>query len=216
LAVSRHCRRWILPTSATRLRRERTRNRSSKTSTTYTAAGSSSICMVQINLQHCRAAASVLCKQLSEYETVIALVQEPWIRKGKILGLNTKGINLFRGCLTGHPRTCVLINGLHALDSPQFGTKDVTAVRIDYKKADRMQALVVASVYLPIDTAPPTKELEQLVMHCESKNLPIVIACNSNSHHTAWGSSECIAPGIRLLEYLTTTGLEIANIGHRS
>ena len=43
---------------------------------------SSSICMVQINLQHCRAAASVLCKQLSEYETVIALVQE---RKEKYL-----------------------------------------------------------------------------------------------------------------------------------
>ena len=97
---------------------------------------SSSICMVQINLQHCRAAASVLCKQLSEHETVIALVQEPWIRKEKILGLNTKGINLFRGCLSDHPRTCVLIKGLHAPDLPQFGTKDVTAVRIAYKKVD--------------------------------------------------------------------------------
>jgi len=133
---------------------------------------SSSICMVQINLQHCRAAALVLCKQLSEYDTVIALVQEPWIRKKKILDSNTKGINLFRGCLSDHPRTCVLIKGLNALDLPQFGTKDVTAVRIDYKK-------VVASVYLPIDTTPPTKELEQLVSHCESKNLPLVIACDS-------------------------------------
>ena len=46
---------------------------------------SSSIYMVQINLQHCRAAASVLCKQLAEYETVIALVQEPWMRKEKHL-----------------------------------------------------------------------------------------------------------------------------------
>jgi len=69
--------------------------------------------------------------------------------------------------------------------------------------------MVVASVYLPIDTAPPTKELEQLVMHCESKNLPLVTACDSNSHHTAWGSSECNARGIPL----ATTGLEIANIG---
>ena len=86
-------------------------------------------------------------------------------------------------------------------------------MRIVYKKADRMQALVVASVYLPIDTAPPTKALEQLVSHCESKNLPLVIACDSNSHHTAWGSSECNARGIRSLEYLATTGLEIANIG---
>ena len=115
--------------------------------------------------------------------------------------------------LSDHPRTCVLIKGLNALDLPQFGTRDVTAVRIDYKKADRMQALVVASIYLPIDTAPPTKELEQLVSHCESKGLPLVIACDSNSHHTAWGSSECNARGIRLLEYLDTTGLEIANIG---
>jgi len=76
-----------------------------------------------------------------------------------------------------------------------------------------MQALVVASVYLPIDTAPPTKELEQLVTHCENKNLPLVIVCDSNSHHTTWGSSECNARGIRLLEYQATTGLEIANIG---
>ena len=40
-----------------------------------------------------------------------------------------------------------------------------------------------------------------------------MIARDSNSHHTAWGSSECNARGIRLLEYLATTGLEIANIG---
>jgi len=51
------------------------------------------------------------------------------------------------------------------------------------------------------------------VSHCESNNLPLVIACDSNSHHTAWGSSECNARDIRLLEYLATTGLEIANIG---
>jgi len=112
------------------------------------------------------------------------------------------------------PSTNLCTNqGISALDLPQFGTKDVSAVSIDYKKADRMQALVVASVYLPIDTAPPTKELEQLVTHCENKNLPLVIACDSNSHHTAWGSSECNARGIQLLEYLATTGLEIANTG---
>ena len=52
---------------------------------------SSSICMVQINLQHCRTAASVLCKQLSEYDTVIAFVQEPWIRKEKIPWLEYQG-----------------------------------------------------------------------------------------------------------------------------
>jgi len=98
-----------------------------------------------------------------------------------------------------------IIKGLNALDLPQFGTRDVTAVGIDYKKADRMQALVVASVYLPTDTAPPTKEQEQLVSHCESKSQPPVTTCDSNSHHTAWGSSECNARGIRLLE--------IANIG---
>ena len=77
------------------------------------------------------------------------------------------------------------------------------------KTSNHRNSMVVASVYLPIDTAPPTKELEQLVMHCESKNLPLVTACDSNSHHTAWGSSECNARGIPL----ATTGLEIANIG---
>jgi len=75
-----------------------------------------------------------------------------------------------------------------------------------------MRALVVASVYLTIDTAPPTKKLEQLVSHCESKGLSLVITCDSNSHYTARGSSEYNARGIRLLEYLATTGLEIANI----
>ena len=113
--------------------------------------------------------------------------------------------------MSDHPRTCVFSKGLNALDLPQFGTKDVTAVRIDYKE-DRMRALVVASVYLTIDTAPPTKELKQLVSHCESKGLSLVITCDSNSQYTAWGSSEYNARGIRLLEYLATTGLEIANI----
>jgi hypothetical protein len=57
--------------------------------------------------------------------------------------------------------------------------------------------LVVWSAYLPYDSEdpPPSKESEDLVCYCEKENLYLVVGCNSNAHHSVWGSTSCNVEG---------------------
>ena len=76
--------------------------------------------------------------------------------------------------------------------------------------------MVACSAYLPLDSEdpPPTREFDKLVRYCEEKNLQLVIGCNSNCHHTVWGSTNCSDRGVAFLEFLNSTNLEIVNQGN--
>ncbi|XP_044759043.1 uncharacterized protein LOC123316850 [Coccinella septempunctata] len=51
--------------------------------------------------------------------------------------------------------------------------------------------LVICSAYFPGDTMfPPPNEVRKLVAFCRGKNLQLLVACDANSHHTTWGSTD--------------------------
>ncbi|XP_057329823.1 uncharacterized protein LOC130670435 [Microplitis mediator] len=76
--------------------------------------------------------------------------------------------------------------------------------------------LIVGSAYFPYEDANvPTKEVTDLVEYCRSEGLPLLIGCDVNAHHTVWSSSDINERGSTLLEYLSTTCLEILNVGSR-
>ena len=79
--------------------------------------------------------------------------------------------------------------------------------------------MVVCSAYLRYDSEDPplpSEEFEELVRYCETENLYLVIGCNSNAHHTAWGSTNCNDRGEALVEFLNSSNLEILNQGNES
>jgi len=80
--------------------------------------------------------------------------------------------------------------------------------------ADRR--LVVCSAYLPYDSEdpPPSKEHDELMRYCEKENLHLVVGCNSNTHHSAWDSTNCDSRGEALVEFLNSSNLEILNQGN--
>jgi hypothetical protein len=61
---------------------------------------------------------------------------------------------------------------------------------------------------------PPSKDLEDLMRYCKTKNLYLVVGCNSNAHHSVWGSTNCNSRGEALVEFLNSTRLEILNQGN--
>jgi hypothetical protein len=75
--------------------------------------------------------------------------------------------------------------------------------------------LVVFSAYLPYDSEdpPPMRKLEELVRHCEREKLYLVVGCDYNAHHTAWGSTNCNGGDEALIDFLSSTNLEIFNQG---
>jgi hypothetical protein len=99
---------------------------------------------------------------------------------------------------------------------PGFSCRDLVAVLINYNEEGAERCLVVCFAYLPYDSKdpPPTKEFEDLVRYCEKENLYLAVGCNSNAHHSAWGSTNCNSRGEALAEFLNTTTLEILNQGN--
>jgi hypothetical protein len=93
---------------------------------------------------------------------------------------------------------------------------DLLAVLLNYNEGEAERCLVVCSAYMPYDSDEPplTEEFEKLLHDCEAKNFYLVIRCNSNSHHTVWGSTNCNDRGVPLLGFLNSMNLKILNQGN--
>jgi hypothetical protein len=175
----------------------------------------STLSFIQANLQHSIAASRITSRMVMVTGIDMALIQEPWYRKGRIIGLNTPGYTLFHASGTNRPRACILTMNETAWMLPGFLSRDLVAVLIKYKERGAERCLVVCSAYLPYDSEdpPPSKELKELVKYCENENLYLVVGCNSNAHHSTWGSTDCNSRGEVLMEFLNSSNLEILNRG---
>ena len=183
-------------------------------STTHAATTvSSNVNIIQLNLQHNKAATAVLRQQLEKLDNAVALIQEPWVRGNSILGLNVKNGTTYRGSVDEHSRTCIVVKGLPAYNLPQLGSKDITVVCITYCYKTLTYDVLVASVYMPIDMELPFKELDTIIRYSENTGIPLLLASDTNAHHPLWGCQEYNQRGSKLSEYLATTELEIVNRG---
>jgi len=54
-------------------------------------------------------------------------------------------------------------------------------------------------------------ELEELERYSENENLYLVVGCDSNAHHSVWGSTNCNSRGKALVEFINSSNLEILN-----
>jgi hypothetical protein len=146
----------------------------------------------------------------------MALIQEPWYRKGCIRGLNIPGYNLYPMGGKDRPRACILARNMNLWVLPDFSCRDLVAVLVKYYEEGAERKMVVCSAYLLYDSEdpPPSKELEDLMRYCE-KHLHLLVGCDSNAHHTAWGSTNCNSRGEALMEFLSSSNLEILNRGNQ-
>jgi hypothetical protein len=79
---------------------------------------------------------------------------------------------------------------------PGFSCRDLAAVLVKYEDATERR-LVVCSAYMPYDSKDPplSRELEELVRHCENENIYLLVRCDSNVHYTARGSTNSNGKG---------------------
>jgi len=131
------------------------------------------------------------------------------------MGLNIPGYTLFHSSGTSRPHACILMRNEMAWMLPGLSCRDLVAVLIKYEEGAE-QRLVVCSAYLSYDSEDPPlpKELEELMRYCENESLYLVVGCNSNAHHSVWGSTNCNSRGEALTEFLNSSNLEILNLGH--
>ncbi len=168
-----------------------------------------SIPIIQINLHHSKAGTTELCCRLSQMKRYIVLVQEPWIINNRICGLPKRG--LISSDSKEKLRSCVIVSpDIKVWPLSAFTDADCVAISTKWQGNE----VIFASAYMPGDRRAPSRAFRSLVMHCENNETPLVVGCDSNAHHTLWGSTNVNERGELLLEYLMGTQLEIMNRGN--
>ena len=130
---------------------------------------------------------------------IISLVQEPWLYKTKIIGLRGCG-QLICGRVD-NSRACLLVKGLRVEAIPKYCLRDLATAKFWYKDdKGGMREVVVASAYFPYESnLCPTAEVIELIKFCEDKGWDLLLGCDANAHHLAWGSSDTNNMGEKLL-----------------
>ncbi|KAJ2939962.1 hypothetical protein O0L34_g6668 [Tuta absoluta] len=160
-----------------------------------------------------------LCQYVIAEGIDIALLQEPYSYNGKVVGISSLGGQLVYLGGELHPRTCIYASSR----TTQLGLihsicyRDLVAIELNIKMADDKEMRVaLISAYIPSETnfEPPSKELEEAVQLYRGKNIPIVVGCDANSHHEAWGSTDNNKKGNLLLDFIVSNNLDIINTGN--
>lgn len=173
--------------------------------------------VLQVNMHHCKAASAALHRYVINNEIDIVLIQEPWVFKGRIRGLRLTRDWEILSPVDSHPRACIAAKKrLNLLPMWGFCSRDLSVAKMVANLEGSERDLVVGSAYLPYDQPdlPPTKEVRELVKDCESKNIQLMLGCDSNAHHLVWGSTGTNRRGECLLEFIISSRLEVANCGN--
>jgi splicing factor 45 len=121
----------------------------------------------------------------------IALIQEPWVYKGQVRGLNISGGTIYAVAPGKNSRSCIYIrNHINALPLLEFCSRAATTVRIIYMYEGGNRELVVTSAYLTHDSDEPphSKEVKDIIDYCYSRKKQLIIGCDANAHHILWGA----------------------------
>ena len=176
--------------------------------------GAKDIFCSQINLHHCSTAALAINEWFAKsLDAKIALIQEPYLIRGKIQGLQNN-LKIYRGSQGPKIRACIATsNNIEAWLLTQYSNQDQTAIGI------RMggDILIVASTYMPYDSIdpPPPKILEELTLFCKEKKWSLIVGADANSHNTVWGSTDTNQRGDKLLDFILSSDLQICNVGDK-
>ncbi|KAI5733055.1 hypothetical protein M8J76_007102 [Diaphorina citri] len=102
--------------------------------------------VVQINLHHSKAASATLAKVILEKQIKVALIQEPYVVKGRVAGLGSTQGTVIYDSSTENPRACIFVNkNIHCLPLWNYTTKDIAAVRLKLQMKDERKDYIFAS-----------------------------------------------------------------------
>ena len=172
---------------------------------------------LQANLHHAKGASAILSSRFTQEEIGVALIQEPWLRGGRICGITNRQGKLVFDRSAARPRAAILINHtLNGFPLNQFISSDLVAISISLNMEGGKRDIVYASAYFPGEEEQiPPKEVQELIQHCKRTNTPFIIGCDANAHNLVWGSTDNNDRGESLLEYLLLEGVHILNKGNK-
>ncbi len=160
--------------------------------------------LMQLNLHRSRAP----YVELQKLPFDIALVQEPNLTKKDTISMISKNVNYFG---VGRARAAIIIQKAYSFwPMEPLSSRDLAVVALESKNSKQ---LVIASCYLDIMMKAPSVELNRLVQHCTSKQIPLIVGIDSNAHSTMWGESSTNKRGEDIERWLMQNDMYVLNNG---
>ena len=166
--------------------------------------------IIQTNLKKKVTATTNILKDLKT--TTILMLTEPYVSKHRKLAGIPSSHKAFLDSNIGKPRAAIVVPlGLHkfSIRLGQYSNSDITTIRITLGN----KVIVLCSCYLDINFTLPDPTIEALCNHCNTNNIPLIIATDTNSRHTVWGDKLTNPRGRKLLEFISSQSLHISNKG---
>lgn len=145
----------------------------------------------QINLHHCKDAISLIDNHLHEKQTrkqnLIVLIQEPWINKNVVKGIDERKYNLYYNRNGIRPRACIVTTKeLQADILPQFSSDDNATILVNINNKNNSEEIIFSSVYMDYNRndSIPERIVRDTIEYSANSGIPIIIGADCNAHHT--------------------------------
>lgn len=169
----------------------------------------SKIDIIQANIQHIIIGFAALRRTLEEEPNTIALVQEPYIARGRVSFTALRG-NVFTPPVQNKTRSLIYVpNTLTASLVTHLCTDDLTVVKLETGLEGKLKTILLASAYMDGAAEAPPQALEELLLYCEMHKMECILGCDANAHSTVWGCPDTNERGKDLLEFILRHNLNI-------
>ena len=162
---------------------------------------------IQLNLRHSRAATSNLMKMVTENDTDILFIQQPYTIQGKLIGIPTKYRKYTAG--EGRHRAAVVVtnNQLDATLLQQLSDEDMVAVEV----IKGPTKIIAVSMYFDRERQieHDLRKMDLVINHANDTG--VLIAADSNARSTSWHDIQANTRGKLLEEFIMSKQLYIMN-----
>lgn len=173
--------------------------------------------VVQVNLHHAKAATAKFTKIILERNIKVALIQEPYLVKGRVAGLSGLKGTLHYDKYSNKSRACIYVSkDVSSFQLWNYTSQDMTAVKIKLQDRQMRKDYTFVSCYLPYEESNPVStELASFVTYAEGEHLDFIIGMDANAHHSTWGSSDTNNRGEFLFQFISNHNLVTLNVGNK-
>ena len=168
----------------------------------------------QLNVGKRAKAWAELSHSLHDEKFNVALIQEPPRSNNKITSKLKSGLTFYKETNKA-PRTCIFIdkstaNNTNAILLSQFSDSDHTTVHLKINDKNKKQHdIILCSIYMPGYSENGNNIvsdiLSNVIIHCSTKKIELIIGCDSNAHHSLWNSINTDTRGENLVDFIDFT-----------
>ena len=169
--------------------------------------------LLQLNLGHRRAASYDLQLRTSVMDRFICILQEPWVVRNRVRGLDGQHRQIVTTLSEAPPRALIYCHK-DAKVSPfgQFTCRDVACGLWDIGMPNLKQIMLI-SVYWDCKRKQIPQQFLDCLAWCRDNRVPVHVGGDFNAHSTLWGGRSDTGRGYELEKIMFDNNLVLLNEG---